>query len=39
MLVARTSEVRAERLRRLGLIENSFDALTVDAELRTRKRR
>ena len=30
VLVARTPEARAERLRRLGLIEKSFDALPVD---------
>lgn len=30
VLVARTAAVRAERLRRLGLIENTFDALPVD---------
>jgi predicted nucleic acid-binding protein len=30
VLVARTAEVRAERLRRLGLIEKTFDALPVD---------
>jgi toxin FitB len=30
VLVARTAAVRAERLRRLGLIEKSFDALPVD---------
>lgn len=30
VLVARTSEVRAERLRRLGLVEKTFDALPVD---------
>jgi predicted nucleic acid-binding protein len=30
VLVARTGEVRAERLRRLGLIEKTFDALPVD---------
>lgn len=30
VLVARKAEVRAERLRRLGLIENTFDALPVD---------
>jgi predicted nucleic acid-binding protein len=30
VLVARTSKVRAERLRRLGLIEKTFDALPVD---------
>lgn len=30
VLVARTATVRAERLRRLGLIENTFDALPVD---------
>jgi toxin FitB len=30
VLVARTAAVRAERLRRLGLIEKTFDALPVD---------
>ena len=30
VLVARTPTVRAERLRRLGLIEKTFDALPVD---------
>jgi predicted nucleic acid-binding protein len=30
VLVARSPEVRAERLRRLGLIEKVFDALPVD---------
>ena len=30
VLVGRTAEVRAERLRRLGVIENEFDALPVD---------
>ena len=30
VLVARTPGSRAERLRRLGLIENTFDALPVD---------
>jgi hypothetical protein len=30
VLVARTPEVRAERVRRLGAIENAFDALPVD---------
>lgn len=30
VLVARTAEVRAERVRRLGAIENAFDALPVD---------
>ena len=30
VLMARTAAVRAERLRRVGLIEKSFDALTVD---------
>lgn len=30
VLVARTADVRAERLRRLGLIERTFDALPVD---------
>jgi predicted nucleic acid-binding protein len=30
VLVAQTPGVRAERLRRLGLIEKSFDALPVD---------
>lgn len=30
VLVARTAEARAERLRRLGLIEKTFDALPVD---------
>jgi predicted nucleic acid-binding protein len=30
VLVARTAEVRAERLRRLGVIEKTFDALPVD---------
>ena len=30
VLVARTDAVRAERLRRLGTIESSFHALTVD---------
>lgn len=30
VLAARNSEVRAERLRRLGLIEKIFDALPVD---------
>jgi toxin FitB len=30
VLVARTSGIRAERLRRLGVIEKSFDALPVD---------
>jgi hypothetical protein len=30
VLIARTPEVRAERLRRLALIEKSFDALPVD---------
>ena len=30
VLVARTAEIRAERLRRLGLIEKTFDALPVD---------
>uniref|UniRef100_UPI003D8C17AF type II toxin-antitoxin system VapC family toxin n=1 Tax=Gordonia sp. B7-2 TaxID=3420932 RepID=UPI003D8C17AF len=30
VLVAKTSEVRAERLRRLVLIEKAFDALPVD---------
>src|SRR6266566_537840 len=31
VLVARDDQVRADRLRRLGLIENQFDALPVDA--------
>ena len=30
VLVARSAEVRAERLRRLALIEKTFDALPVD---------
>jgi hypothetical protein len=30
VLVARTPEARAERVRRLGAIENAFDALPVD---------
>jgi len=30
VLVARTPEIRAERLRRLGAIEKAFDALPVD---------
>lgn len=30
VLVARTAPIRAERLRRLGLIEKTFDALPVD---------
>ena len=30
VLVARDAGVRAERLRRVGLIENTFDALPVD---------
>lgn len=30
VLIARTPEVRAERVRRLGAIENAFDALPVD---------
>lgn len=30
VLVARTPGARAERLRRLGVIENTFDALPVD---------
>jgi predicted nucleic acid-binding protein len=30
VLVARTPELRAERVRRLGAIENAFDALPVD---------
>jgi predicted nucleic acid-binding protein len=30
VLVARTPAIRGERLRRLGVIENSFDALPVD---------
>ena len=30
VLLARSPEVRAERLRRLGLIEKTFDALPVD---------
>jgi len=30
VLVARAAEVRAERLRRLGLIEKTFDALPVN---------
>jgi toxin FitB len=30
VLVARTPHVRAERVRRLGAIENAFDALPVD---------
>jgi predicted nucleic acid-binding protein len=30
VLMARTAAVRAERLRRVGLIEKSFDALAVD---------
>lgn len=30
VLVARTPDVRAERVRRLGAIENAFDALPVD---------
>lgn len=30
VLVARAADVRAERLRRLGLIEKTFDALPVD---------
>lgn len=31
VLVARSDDVRAERLRRLGLIERTFDALPIDA--------
>jgi toxin FitB len=31
VLVARSEEVRAERLRRLGVVERTFDALPVDA--------
>lgn len=31
VLVARDAEVRADRLRRLGLIEHQFEALPVDA--------
>jgi hypothetical protein len=31
VLVARTDDVRAERLRRLGVIERTFEALPVDA--------
>lgn len=31
VLVARSDEVRAERLRRLGVVERTFDALPVDA--------
>jgi predicted nucleic acid-binding protein len=30
VLVAQSAEIRAERLRRLGLIEKTFDALPVD---------
>ena len=30
VLVARTAEIRAERLRRIGVIENTLDALPVD---------
>ena len=32
VLVARTDDVRAERLRRLGVVERTFEALPVDAE-------
>ncbi len=31
VLVARTDDVRAERLRRLGVVERTFEALPVDA--------
>ena len=31
VLIARTGDVRAERLRRLGVIERTFEALPVDA--------
>jgi hypothetical protein len=31
VLVARSDEVRAERLRRLGVVERTFDALPFDA--------
>jgi len=31
VLVARTDEIRAERLRRLGVVERTFEALPVDA--------
>ncbi len=31
VLVARDDEVRAERLRRLGVVERTFEALPVDA--------
>lgn len=30
VLVAKSAEIRAERLRRLGIIEKTFDALPVD---------
>lgn len=33
VLVARSPEVRAERLRRLALIERNFDALPVDEDV------
>lgn len=33
VLVARSPEVRAERLRRLALIEKNFDALPVDEDV------
>ena len=33
VLVARTPSVRAERLRRLGIIEKTFDALPVDGSV------
>ena len=31
VLVARTDDVRAERLRRLGVVERTFEALPIDA--------